>query len=90
MGHKIRQALAGREANYKLAGLIELDDTYSGAPKPGKRGRGAADKAKVVVAGETLADEPGFAAMWMVPRISSTEIQPLVRKRLRSCPGSTP
>ena len=42
MGHKIRQALADRDADYKLAGLIEMDDTYFGAPKPGKRGRGAA------------------------------------------------
>ena len=53
MGHKIRKALADRDANYKLAGLIEMDDTYFGAPKPGKRGRGAAGKAKVVVAVET-------------------------------------
>jgi len=53
MGHKIRQALADRDADYKLAGLIEMDDTYFGAPKPGKRGRGAAGKAKVVVAVET-------------------------------------
>ncbi len=53
MGHKIRQALAARDANYKLAGLIEMDDTYFGAPKPGKRGHGAAGKAKVVVAVET-------------------------------------
>jgi len=51
MGHKIRKALADRDAHYKLAGLIEMDDTYFGAPKPGKRGRGAAGKAKVVVGG---------------------------------------
>jgi hypothetical protein len=44
MGHKIRKALADRDAAYKLAGLIEMDDTYFGAPKPGKRGRGAAGK----------------------------------------------
>jgi len=37
MGHKIRQALAARDADYKLAGLIEMDETYFGAPKPGKR-----------------------------------------------------
>ena len=39
MGHKIRKAMAARDASYKLAGLIEMDDTYFGAPKPGKRGR---------------------------------------------------
>ena len=38
MGHKIRQALAARDADYKLAGLIEMDDTYFRVPKPGKRG----------------------------------------------------
>ena len=82
MGHKIRQALAARDANYQLAGLIEMDDTYFGAPKPGKRGRGAAGKAKVVVAVETPTDKPRFAAMRLVPRVSSEEIQVLVQERL--------
>jgi len=82
MGQKIRQAMAERDANYKLAGLIEMDDTYFGAPKPGKRGRGAAGKAKAVVAVETPADKPRFAAMRIVPRVSSEEIQPLARERL--------
>jgi len=90
MGHKIRQAMAERDANYKLAGLIEMDDTYFGAPKPGKRGRGAAGKAKVVVAVETPADKPRFAAMRMVPRVSRTEIQPLVRERLATEVWSRP
>src|SRR3974390_399424 len=48
MGHKIRKAMADRDAAYQLAGLLEMDDTYFGATKPGKRGRGAAGKAKVV------------------------------------------
>ena len=60
MGHKIRQALAHRDADYKLAGLIEMDDTYFGAPKPGKRGRGAAGKAKVVVAVATRRQKAGL------------------------------
>ena len=82
MGHKIRKALADREAHYKLAGLIEMDDTYFGAPKPGKRGRGAAGKAKVVVAVETPGKKPRFAAKHMVPRVSGQMIQALVRERL--------
>jgi hypothetical protein len=54
-----------------------MDDTYLGAPKPGKRGRGAAGKAKVVVAVETPAEKkkPRFAAMRMVPSVSSEESQ---------------
>ena len=82
MGHKIRQALAARDANYQLAGLIEMDDTYFGAPKPGKRRRGAAGQAKVVVAVETPADKPRFAALRLVPRVSREEIQALVQERL--------
>jgi hypothetical protein len=73
MGHKIRKAMADRDANYKLAGLMEMDDTYFGAPKPGKRGRGATVKAKVVVAVETPENKPRFAAMRMVPRVSGEE-----------------
>ena len=53
MGHNIRQAMAVRDSSYQLAGLIEMDDTYAGGPKPGKLGRGAAGKSKVVVAVET-------------------------------------
>ena len=82
MGHKIRRAMAARNAYYKLAGLIEMDDTCFGAPKPGKRGRGAAGQAKVVVAVETPKSKPWFAAMRMVPRVSGEEIQALVRERL--------
>jgi len=82
MGHKIRKAMADRDAYYKLAGLLEMDDTYFGAPKPGKRGRGAAGKAKVVIAVETPGNKPRFAAMRMVPRVNGEEIQALVRERL--------
>jgi transposase-like protein len=82
MGHKIRKALGDRDAFYKLAGLIEMDDTYLGAPKPGKRGRGAAGKAKVLVAVETPGAKPRFAAMRLVPRVSAAEIQALVEERL--------
>jgi hypothetical protein len=82
MGHKIRTALAGRDAHDKVAGLDEIDDTYFGAPKPGKRGRGAAGKAKVIVAVETPGNKPRFAAMHMVLRVSGLEIQALVRERL--------
>jgi len=81
MGHKIHKAMGERDAFYKLAGLMEMDDTYFGAPKPGKRGHGAAGKAKAVAV-ETPGDKPRFAAMRVVPRVSREEIQPLVRERV--------
>ena len=49
MGHKIRKAMADRDASNQLAGLLEMDDAFFGPSKPGKRGRGAVGKAKVVV-----------------------------------------
>jgi len=82
MGHKIRKAMAERDAYYRLAGLIEVDDTYFGAPKSGKRGRGAAGKAKVVVAVETQHDKPGFATMQKVEHLSGDEISQVLTDRL--------
>ncbi|MGA9754703.1 MAG: IS1595 family transposase [Desulfobaccales bacterium] len=82
MGHKIRKAMTDRDANYKLTGMIEMDDIYFGTPKPGKRVRGAACKAKVFVAVETPGNKPRFAAMRMVPRFNGEEIQGLVRESL--------
>jgi len=46
------QGDGARDAPYKLAGLVEMDDSYFGGSKPGKEGRGALDKAKVIVSVE--------------------------------------
>ncbi len=52
---------------------------YVGGPKPGKRGRGAAGKSKVMVAVETPGDKPRFAAMREVPRVSANEIKAMAQ-----------
>jgi len=66
-GHKIRKALADRVL-IKLAGLIEMDDTYFGAPSREARPGGAAGKAKVVVAVETPKNKAQDLPLWhMVP-----------------------
>ena len=50
MLHKIRKAMADRDAPYKLDGIVELDDFFIGAPtENGKRGRGT-DKNQVLIA----------------------------------------
>lgn len=79
MGHKIRKAMQHRDAYYKLAGLIEMDDSYFGASKPGKRGRGAAGKAKVVVAVQTLENNSGFAKMQQVRNMSGSAIHEIAQ-----------
>lgn len=49
--HKLRCAMV-RPGRDRLSGIVEIDETYIGGEKPGKRGRGAAGKALVFVAAE--------------------------------------
>lgn len=74
MGHKIRHAMAHRDSYYKLAGLVEMDDTYIGSKKSGKQGRGAAGKSRVIVAVENIDNKPGYAKMERVENLSGDEI----------------
>ena len=73
--HKIRHAMKERDSLYKLNNFIEMDDAYFGGSAPGKRGRGAANKSKVVVAVENRGTAPGYAAMQVVERIDSNHIE---------------
>ena len=47
--HKLRRAMV-RPGRDRLAGTVEMDETYVGGEKPGKRGRGALGKVLVAVA----------------------------------------
>jgi len=49
--HKLRRAMV-RPGRDRLQGVVEVDETYVGGEKPGKRGRGAAGKSLVVIAAE--------------------------------------
>ena len=72
-----RKAMADRDAYYKLVGLVEMDDSYRGGSKPGKRGGGAAGKATVVVLVEDRGRKAGFAKMHKVEKMSSDNIRPI-------------
>lgn len=77
MAQKIRKAMLDRDAVYKLAGHIEMDDSYFGARRaPGKRGRGSSKKSKVIVAVQLDDKEhPIFASMNVVPRVDSENVK---------------
>jgi len=49
--HKLRKAIV-RPGRERLSGEIEVDETFIGGPRPGKRGRGAANKQIVAIAVE--------------------------------------
>ena len=76
-----------RDAHYHLAGLVEMDDAYFGAPKPGTDGRGTT-KQGVVVALQTDDDgNPGFVWIQVIERVAIAEIHRLAQEVVR--PGST-
>lgn len=85
--HKIRTAM-GRPGRDRLTGVVEVDESYVGGEKPGKRGRGAAGKALVVVAVEDKADQGiGRIRMAVVPDASARRLTPFVKASVQE--GST-
>lgn len=79
MAHKIRKAMADRDAGYSLAGLIEMDESFFG-PKGSKRGRGSEKKSTVLCAISLYRDRkgeerPGFAHMQVVDNASADSVE---------------
>ncbi len=66
--HKLRRAmvLPGREL---LAGAVEIDESYVGGARPGKRGRGATGKAIVAIAVEDHDGAPGRTRLARIPNV---------------------
>src|SRR3990170_3820370 len=74
MLHKLRKAMGQRDATYTLTGSIEMDDAFFGGAAAGKRGRGAANKTKVVVMVESREEHAGFIGMKTVAKTDRAEI----------------
>lgn len=84
--HKLRTAMV-RPGRDRLSGTIEVDETYIGGEKPGKRGRGAAGKALVVVAAQEDGKRIGRIRLIKVLDASSNSLCPAVQECVE--PGST-
>ena len=79
MAHKVRKAMADRDARYGLAGLIEMDESFFG-PKGSTRGRGSERKSTVLCAVSLYRDrkgeeKPGFAHMQVVDDASADTVE---------------
>jgi transposase-like protein len=73
--HKIRNAMGERDAQYALAGIVELDDAFFGAPtEGGKRGRGT--EKTVVLVGLSLNEKghPLHVKMEVIPDVKGTTL----------------
>ena len=72
---KLMETMRLRNRNYKLRDDVQLDDAYLGGEKPGKRGRGAANKIPFVIAVETRDDKPIYTQLRRVASFTSEDIK---------------
>lgn len=77
--HKLRVAMV-RPGRDRLSGTVEVDETYIGGKKPGKRGRGAKGKELVVIAVEDKGDKLGRIRLRHVADASAKSLTPAVQE----------
>jgi hypothetical protein len=81
--HKLQQVMMERDANQRLTGRVEIDDSYLGGERTGgKRGRGAPGKTPFVAAVETTPDGKPFRLK--LRRVAGFTGQAISRFSLRS------
>lgn len=78
MLHKLRIAMV-RPGRDRLTGPVQIDETYIGGPRPGKRGRGAAGKTLILVAVEDKDGCPGRIRLHKVKSASGASLIPAVK-----------
>lgn len=81
---KIRRAMAEQDSQYRLQGIVELDDAYFGGTDEGsKRGRGTT-KSKVLVAVSTDAakEKAGFVKMKVVKKLDTDTVNEFVAENV--------
>lgn len=87
--HRIRRAMV-RPGRDRLLGVVDVDETYLGGGRHGKRGRGAENKALVVVAVEDKSTpkkkEMGRIRLQRVQDASATSLQAFIQASIE--PGS--
>jgi transposase-like protein len=82
---KLRVAMV-RPGRDRLSGIIEVDETYIGGEKPGKRGLGAGGKALVMVAAQENEGHIGRIRLCRVPDASAESLSQAVQDTVE--PGS--
>jgi transposase-like protein len=84
--HKLRVAMV-RPGRERLSGIVEVDETYIGGEKPGKRGRGASGKALVLIMAEDDNGKIGRIRLSRIADASSESIIDAIKTSIE--PGST-
>ena len=79
--HKLRRAMI-RPDRERLSGIVEVDETYIGGKKPGKRGRGAGGKSLVFIAVEIKDKEIGRIRLKWMPNASAESLMPAIEESI--------
>ena len=83
--HKLRRAMV-RPGRDRLTGRVEVDETYLGGERPGKRGRVAAGKVLIVVAAQEEGEGIGRIRRRRIADASAASLHPFVTDAI--APGS--
>lgn len=83
--HKLRRGMV-RPGRDRLGRNVQVDETYIGGAKAGKRGRGASGKALVLIAVEQVGRGAGRIRLRRVADASSASLEPAVAEAVR--PGT--
>jgi len=79
--HKLRRAMV-RPGRDRLTGVVEVDETFIGGPRPGKRGRGAANKTLVLIAAQADGRKIGRIRLARIADASAASVEPAVRQAI--------
>ena len=77
--HKLRRAMV-RRGRDRLAGTVEVDEVYIGGERAGKRGRGAAGKALVLVVAQADGNKIGRIRLARIANASAVVLQSAVEE----------
>lgn len=84
--HKLRRAMV-RSGRDRLSGLVEMNETFIGGERPGKRGRGAEGKTLVLIAAEDVGKGIGRIRLSTLPDATGEAIKQATLRMVK--PGST-
>ena len=83
--HKLRRAMV-RPGRDRLAGVVEVDETFLGAPQPGKRGRGAAGKSLVLIMAQADGQKVGRIRLARIADASAASLEEAIEQAVE--PGT--
>lgn len=78
--HRLREIIAAKtEGNALLSGAFEVDESYFGGTRKGKRGRGAAGKVPVF----GILKRGGKVYTQIIPDAASQTLMPIIRDKIQ-------